>query len=63
MVAQGTSSLAHQGMLTAAKVLGRTALELLSQPELLQIAKTELLQTLDGRTYQCPIPQDVQPPL
>lgn len=63
MVAQGTSSLAHQGMLTAAKALARTALELFTQPELIQAAKAELLQTLDGRTYQCPIPPDVQPPL
>ena len=63
MVAQGTSSLAHQGMLTAAKALARTALELFTQPELIQAAKAELLETLDGRTYQCPIPPDVQPPL
>ena len=63
MVAQGTSSLAHQGMLTAAKTLACTAVDLFTQPELLQLAKAELLQTLDGGTYQCPIPQDVQPPL
>ena len=63
MVAQGTSSLAHQGMLTAAKNLACTAVDLFTQPELLQLAKAELLQTLDGGTYQCPIPQDVQPPL
>ena len=63
MVAQGTSSLAHQGMLTAAKTLACTAVDLFTQPELLQLAKAELLQTLDGSTYQCPIPQDVQPPL
>ena len=50
-------------MLTAAKALARTALELFIQPELIQGAKAELLQTLDGYTYQCPIPQDVQPPL
>lgn len=61
MVAQGTTSFAHKGMLHAGKVIAATAVELMQNPELLAKAKVELKERLDGDVYVCPIPQDVQP--
>jgi aminobenzoyl-glutamate utilization protein B len=61
VVAQGVSGLAHKGMLTAAKVLARTAVEALSNGELVKQAQAELQTTLAGIQYVCPIPAGVKP--
>lgn len=60
-VAQGVSGIAHKGMLTAAKVMSATAIDLFHNPQTLQIAKEELQAKLQGTTYVCPIPAEVQP--
>lgn len=62
MVSQGKMSLAHKGMLFAAKTMAATAIDLIARPEVLRRAKDELVQKRGGRPYQCPIPADVQPP-
>jgi aminobenzoyl-glutamate utilization protein B len=62
MVSQGKMSLAHKGMLFAAKTMAATAIDLIARPEVLRQAKAELAQKRGGRPYQCPIPADVQPP-
>ncbi|MBS0506984.1 MAG: amidohydrolase, partial [Proteobacteria bacterium] len=59
MVSQGQSSLAHAGLVRAARVLTATAIELVNQPELIAQAKAELLQRRQGKPYECPIPADV----
>lgn len=56
-VSLGTTSLAHKGMLYAAKVLAKTAVELYERPELLAKAKAEYLENSAGG-YYCPIPKD-----
>jgi aminobenzoyl-glutamate utilization protein B len=61
VVAQGVSGLAHKGMLTAAKVLARTAADALVNAELVRQAQTELQATLAGLSYVCPIPAGVKP--
>lgn len=61
MVAQGATSLAHKGMLTAGKVIAMTALDALMNPEIIDKAKKELKEKLDGEAYVCPIPTDVMP--
>jgi aminobenzoyl-glutamate utilization protein B len=61
MVAQGTTSFAHKGMLHAGKVIAATAAEVMQHPEILAQAKDELKERLDGGVYVCPIPPDVQP--
>lgn len=61
MVAQGTTSLAHKGMIVAGKVMARTAVDVLVSPEIIKQAKAELQEILAGEPYICPIPQDVQP--
>jgi aminobenzoyl-glutamate utilization protein B len=62
MVSQGQSSLAHAGMVRAARVLTATAIELVERPELIAKAKSELSQRRQGKPYQCPIPADVPLP-
>jgi len=62
MVSQGQSGLAHAGMVRAARVLAATAIELVSQPELIGKAKAELLERRQGKPYECPIPADVPLP-
>ena len=60
VVACGKSSLAHKGMLLAAKVLAATAVDLVSDPELLQQAKEEFLER-SAEGYVCPIESDAVP--
>ena len=44
-VAQGKSSIAHKGMLYAAKIMALTALDFLQNPELANQARKELTET------------------
>ena len=60
-VAQGKSSIAHKGMLYAAKIMALTALDFLQNPELADEARKELTETLDGETYPNPLPKDLKP--
>ena len=60
-VAQGKSSIAHKGMLTAAKVLACTGVELLLKPELLAQVKQDWVDELDGEVYPNPLPKDLKP--
>ena len=60
-VAQGKSSIAHKGMLTAAKVLACTGLQLLEEPELLTQVKQDWIDELDGEVYPNPLPKDLKP--
>ncbi|WP_438766405.1 amidohydrolase [Kushneria sp. TE3] len=61
VVAQGRSALGHKGMLRAAEVLASTAVRLLEDPECLQKARRELLETSERTPYTCPIPEGVTP--
>ncbi|MBR4288106.1 MAG: amidohydrolase [Clostridia bacterium] len=61
IVAQGKSSVAHKGMLFAAKVLAKTGFEFLTDPELLEKARENWLEHLDGETYPNALPADAQP--
>ncbi len=61
LVSQGKSSLAHKGMLYAAKVLAGSAIDLLHRPEVVAAAKKELAERLEGGHYIPPIPQGVTP--
>ncbi|HBW0108952.1 TPA: amidohydrolase [Klebsiella aerogenes] len=61
LVSQGKTSIAHKGMLLAGKILGATAIRLLSDRPLLEASQQELAQVLAVSPYQCPIPRDVVP--
>jgi len=60
-VAQGKSSIAHKGMLTAAKVLASTGVQLLTQPGLLEQVKQDWIDELDGEVYPNPLPKGLKP--
>jgi aminobenzoyl-glutamate utilization protein B len=62
VVTIGKTSIAHKGMLLAGKVLAGTAFEIMKNQELLMKAKEELKDRLGENVYQCPIPQEVEPP-
>ena len=62
-VAQGKASIAHKGMLTAAKVMACTGADLLENPELIKKAHKDWLEELDGETYPNPLPPEVKPEL
>ena len=55
-VSLGKTSIAHKGMLYAAKVLAATAVDLYESPETLAKAKSELRE--NAGEYICPIPKD-----
>ena len=60
-VSQGVAGVAHRGMLTAAKVLARTAAAAILRPELMREARQEHRESFGGQGYVCPIPPGVRP--
>ena len=60
IVACGKSGLAHKGMLLAAKVLAATAIDLMSDPALLERARAEF-EERSAAGYVCPIEPDAVP--
>lgn len=61
-VTQGKSTYAHKAMLLAGKTMACTAVEALLNPELIKQAKAELIERLDGESYECLVPKEVTPP-
>ncbi len=59
-VACGKTSIAYKGMLYAAKALAGLAIDLTTQPALLEAAKEEFRRKTGGG-YVCPIPPDAAP--
>jgi len=60
-VAQGKSSNAHKGMLAAAKVMAATAYDFMTDADLLEEAKKDWLEKLDGEVYPNALPKDAKP--
>lgn len=60
-VAQGKSAIAHKGMMAAAKVMAMTGAQLLLNPDLVEKAKADWKEELDGETYPSPLPKDSRP--
>ena len=61
LVSQGRTSIAHKGLVLAAKVIAAASVDVLENPEIVTAAKKELAERLDGHTYQPAIPKDVKP--
>ncbi|WP_235857801.1 M20 family metallopeptidase [Marimonas lutisalis] len=63
LTAHGKTPLAHKGMIHAAKVMAATACDLYREPAILSAAKAEHQARLARDPYQCPMPDDVLPPI
>ena len=63
LVAQGKAPAAHKGMEHAAKVMAGTAIDLFSDPALVQAAKADLAKRIARTPFVNPIPDDVMPPV
>lgn len=62
VVSQGTMPIAHKGMLQAGKVLAATAIEVMENQSLLEKAKAEHKERLEGESYFSLIPENQKPP-
>lgn len=60
-VAQGKSSVAFKGTVLAANVLALTGIKLFENPEIINKAKKEFDERLEGQKYECLIPKEVKP--
>jgi aminobenzoyl-glutamate utilization protein B len=49
----GGNSMGRKSMDTAAKVLAATAIDLFCDPSIIDVAKAEWAERLDGKTYEC----------
>jgi len=56
------SSIGEKGMIYAAKVMACYGVKLIEQPEILRKAKEEFDRQMEGRTYKCPIPDEIGVP-
>ncbi len=56
-------SIGHKSLIFATKVMAGSAVELLTDPDLLKEIKDEHVEKMKGMKYICPIPDDVKPPL
>lgn len=63
LCASVATSVGVKGMVLAAKTMGLTAIDLLSDPLLVERAKAELARATAGSPYRCAVPADVPPPL
>lgn len=60
VTAQCGSSIAHKGLLAAAKAMALASVNVMEDPETLQAARAEF-NKLAGGKYICPVPDDVVP--
>jgi len=63
VVAQSGTGLGHRSLIFAAKVMAATAIDLMTNEELLKKAWDEFEKRLRGRKYKSPLPPDLKPPL
>ncbi len=63
LTAQGKMPAAHKGLVHVAKAMAGTALDALTNPDLLAQAKADHQARLKRSPYVCPIPDDVTPPI
>jgi aminobenzoyl-glutamate utilization protein B len=62
-VAAGGTSIGHKSSIFAAKVMATTVLDLLTKPTVLEKAREEWRERMEGRVYRSPLPPDLEPPL
>ena len=62
MAGQAGSPLAHKGLLTAGKAIALSCVRTMLRPDIIEKAKAETLKRNGGK-YECPLPDDVMPPV
>jgi len=62
-VAQNGVGVGHKSLVFAAKIMAGTAIDLLTDEDILNKAKEEYRQRIGNKTYTSPIPSDKKPPL
>ena len=63
IVCTGKMSIGHKGMLTAAKAMAATGIELMTQPETLALLRAEWKKLTKDKPYKTPLPPDAKPPV
>ncbi len=63
LTAQGKTPAAHKGMVHVAKVMAATAADVLTDPALLALAKSDHAARLARTPYVCPLPDGLEPSL
>ena len=63
ITAQGKSGQAKKGLVHAAKVMAGVAVDALQDPALIARAKADLQARNEATPYECPLPDDLQPPI
>lgn len=58
VVSHGKTSIGHKGMLYAAELMANTAIHAAEHPAVIQAAKNELTERLNGETYVSLIPEE-----
>ncbi len=58
-VAQGKQPLCFNGMLTGAKIMALTAVHLLENPQSVAAMREEFRQAMEGKTYECPLTEEM----
>ncbi|GAH48119.1 unnamed protein product, partial [marine sediment metagenome] len=61
-VATSGMSIGHKGMITAAQIMALTALEFMSNPELVEKARKKFENTFKDKPYKTPFPKGHKPP-
>ena len=62
MTAQAGSVLGHKGLLTAAKAIALASIRTMESPETMAAAREEYIAKTGG-VYDCPLPDEVNPPI
>lgn len=62
-VACGGMSIGHKCLITAAKVMTGTGIDLLTRPELIKKMREEWMEKKKGKEYKSPLPPDLKPPV
>jgi aminobenzoyl-glutamate utilization protein B len=63
VVCAGKTAIGHKGLLTAAKAMAATGIELMTQPKTLASVRAEWEKLTKDRPYVSPIPPDIKPPV
>ena len=63
VVSCSASSIGEKATVIAAKVLAASAVEVLTEPTIVEKARAEFNQTTKGFTYKCAVPKNQKPPI